>query len=147
MTSRNAKAQALVHRSQSASGLIRQPLSKLQAQTKVGSERSREFIHNYLFFSGVHEIAAPSIFCLLFFCGQKNGGAILRTVKTNNRKKVRLSAAMPAKDIRHSFASYEIASSFLIAMTIVKTYGTITAIVGDLSLSFFNLSSAVTIYK
>ncbi|WP_179412789.1 hypothetical protein HDF19_12375 [Mucilaginibacter sp. E4BP6] len=46
----NAKAQPPVHRSQSASGLIRQPQAQLRTQPKVGSERSREFFFWLLFF-------------------------------------------------------------------------------------------------
>jgi len=60
---------------QSASGLIRQPQAQLKAQTKVGSERSREFS------------------LLLSFDGQKNGVAILRVFENKQPKKVKLSVS------------------------------------------------------
>jgi len=46
----HAKAQPFVNRSQSASGLIRQPQAKLKAQTKVGSERKPGVFFWLLFF-------------------------------------------------------------------------------------------------
>jgi hypothetical protein len=54
----------------SASGLIRQPLSQLKAQPKVGSERSREFS-----------------FGCFSFGGQKNGEAILSPIENKQPKK------------------------------------------------------------
>jgi hypothetical protein len=66
----NAKAQPPVHRSLSASGLIRQPQAQVKAQPKVGSERSREFSFGYFSFGG-----------------QKNGGALLRAFENKQPKK------------------------------------------------------------
>jgi len=54
-------------------GIRADPASTVPAkeQAKVGSERSREFIHLLFIFNSVHEIAALSIFWLIFFWRSK----------------------------------------------------------------------------